>query len=118
MKNKLIDADSYLKNFCNRFCSVKECTSTQKKSCCIAISLKDEPVVENVTDTNVGSKWIPCSERLPKNLRNYLTTLKDGDVEILEYNTRLNEWNDMDGHIIRDSYVVAWMPLPQPYKGE
>ena len=43
MKNKLIDADSYLKNFCNRFCSVKECTSTQKKSCCIAISLEEEP---------------------------------------------------------------------------
>lgn len=69
MKNKLIDADSYLKNFCNRFCSVKECTSTQKKSCCIAISLKDEPAVENVTDTNVGGKWIPCSEKVAKNRR-------------------------------------------------
>lgn len=41
--SRLIDADSYLKNFCNRFCSVKECTRTQKKDCCIAISLDAEP---------------------------------------------------------------------------
>lgn len=40
---RLISADSYLKNFCNRFCDVKECTRTQKKSCCIAISLQEEP---------------------------------------------------------------------------
>lgn len=76
-------------------------------------------MVENIVGTVPSAQqWIPCSERLPKNLRNYLTTLKDGDVEILEYNTRLREWNDMDGHIIRDSYVIAWMPLPEAYKGE
>ena len=46
--SRLIDADSYLKKFCNRFCSVKECTSTQKKSCCIAISLNDEPTAFDV----------------------------------------------------------------------
>lgn len=46
--SRLINADSYLKNFCNRFCSVKECTSTQKKSCCIAISLEAEPTAFDV----------------------------------------------------------------------
>ena len=46
--SRLINADSYLKNFCNRFCSVKECTSTQKKSCCIAISLEEEPTAKAV----------------------------------------------------------------------
>ena len=46
--SRLIDADSYLKNFCNRYCGVKQCTSTQKKSCCIAISLNDEPTAFDV----------------------------------------------------------------------
>lgn len=46
--SRLIDADSYLKNFCNRFCSVKECTRTQKKDCCIAISLEEEPTAYDV----------------------------------------------------------------------
>lgn len=113
MKNKLIDADSYLKNFCNRFCSVKECTSTQKKSCCIAISLKDEPAVENVTDTNVCSKWIPCSERLPE---------CDTDVLICS-GEFVHEACFKDEHF-SNAYgmwykaVTHWMPLPEPYKGE
>ena len=45
---RFINADSYLKNFCNRFCSVKECTATQKKDCCIAISLAAEPTAFDV----------------------------------------------------------------------
>lgn len=46
--SRFIDADSYLKNFCNRFCSVKQCTETQKKDCCIAISLEEEPTAFDV----------------------------------------------------------------------
>ena len=46
--SRLIDANSYLKNFCNRFCGVKECTRTQKKDCCIAISLDAEPTAYDV----------------------------------------------------------------------
>lgn len=43
--DKLINADSYLENFYNRFCDVKKCTRTQKASCCIFISLREEPEV-------------------------------------------------------------------------
>lgn len=107
MKNKLIDADSYLKNFCNRFCSVKECTSTQKKSCCIAISLKDEPAVE-------VPQWIPCSERLPVNYNNILICQRDGYVNVGYCS--LNGFKDVNSYPYKD--VVAWMPLPEPYKGE
>lgn len=46
--SRLIDADSYLKNFCNKYCGVKECTRTQKKDCCIAISLDAEPTAYDV----------------------------------------------------------------------
>ena len=117
MKNKLIDADSYIKNFCNRFCSVKECTSTQKKSCCIAISLKDEPAVENVTDTNVG-EWIPCSERLPENNGNYMTCDEKGNIHIFWYDDCQKCPFNISEYHTRYYPVVAWMPLPEPYKGE
>lgn len=53
---RLIDADSYLKNFCKRFCDVKECTRTQKKDCCIAISLEEQPTFEAVPV--VHGEWI------------------------------------------------------------
>ena len=75
-----------------------------------------------VTDTNVGGKWIPCSERLPDIKEGkyasdcVLVTLKWWDGEISEtvgwYN-RTGTWSE-DGKM---SKVIAWMPY-EPYKGE
>ena len=76
----------------------------------------------SVTDTNVGGKWIPCSERLPDIKEGeyasdcVLVTLKWWDGEISEtvgwYN-RTGTWSE-DGKM---SKVIAWMPY-EPYKGE
>lgn len=75
----------------------------------------------DVPDTNVG-KWIPVSERLPK-AGEYI-----GDVE--KYYLVQNEYGDMlvarytHGEYWEQIYqlkpigddIVAWMPLPEPYK--
>lgn len=76
----------------------------------------------SVTDTNVGNKWIPCSERLPDIKEGkyasdcVLVTLKWWDGEISEtvgwYN-RTGTWSE--GGTM--SKVIAWMPY-EPYKGE
>jgi len=70
-----------------------------------------------VPDTNVG-KWIPCSERLPKESRKYLVTVFDGTgkrTTSAPYHRRSKSWT-LTG---RMAYwkVVAWMPLPEPYQG-
>ena len=67
----------------------------------------------SVTDTNVGSKWIPCSERLPE---------CDTDVLICS-GEFVHEACFKDEHF-SNAYgmwykaVTHWMPLPEPYKGE
>lgn len=54
--------------------------------------------------------WIPCSERLPEERQEILATTTD------------NAWGDVV--IIRTYYkemhksVIAWMPLPKPYRAE
>ena len=77
-------------------------------------------------------EWIPCSERLPSEDGKYLVfyegTIIGSNIEIMWYGEPLMpnvdvygkhfyrsdaEWGD----IIYDE-VVAWMPLPDPYKGE
>jgi len=56
-------------------------------------------------------QWIPCSERLPEYGTAVLTCDDYGEFEI---NHIIDEddgewfWND----------VIAWMPLPKPWRGE
>ena len=79
------------------------------------------------SDTNVLSKWIPCSERLPKVVN--LDDLDDMDIEefmkayclvtdgkatvmaIYDNGTFLDN-NDFEPLL----GVIAWMPLPAPFK--
>lgn len=55
------------------------------------------------------NEWIPCSESLPEYGIGVLTFNRDGEYEV--------------NHVIDEEYgewfwggVIAWMPLPEPYK--
>ena len=80
-------------------------------------------------------KWIPVSERLPEEYGEYLITWKTSDVSdllfisVCEYETSYEydaEKHRFKGEWIVDDYmlahsdyeVIAWMPLPEPYKEE
>lgn len=69
--------------------------------------------------------WIPCSERLPNENGDYLVTLENGVVKILGYSTTQRTTYPKGFYHIKDGFswrqmqnpVVAWMPLPEPWKG-
>lgn len=81
-----------------------------------------------IKSTIEPQRWIPCSERLPEKDMcfylvtianhglNFTTTLPD-DVDVVrwDYDRRkgCNSW-----HWCTERTVIAWMPLPEPYKGE
>ena len=79
-------------------------------------------------DTNVPSKngWIPVSEKLPEeNDGKYYPMLNVstsyGAVKWGFYRVRDKEWyiySEMHGELIKaeDKEVIAWQPLPKPYK--
>ena len=61
--------------------------------------------------------WIPCSERLPENNGCMLVTIDDaiefGKYEDGEWSIWVCEhWDEWDA-----KGVIAWMPLPEPWKG-
>lgn len=79
-------------------------------------------------DTERHGEWIPVSERLPEEKINPVThdfeevpcTTIWGDVRHYKYGTAIGHdkahfWH---GFGIMDEEVVAWMPLPEPYKSE
>lgn len=69
--------------------------------------------------------WIPVSERLPEENGQYLITVKYKPEEDYEnIYAEHGEWADgrwdmfCFGHCGEVEGIVAWMPLPEPYKAE
>ena len=64
--------------------------------------------INNLPSAQPEPHWIPCGERLPEERGFYLTTTKDKAV-YCDY------WNE--DNFDRTEMVLAWMPLPEPYRG-
>ena len=72
-------------------------------------------------------QWIPVSERLPGKDGHYLVyapKYRGGSSSAKEYYdgvmfSRFNngKWSIEHGYYERKNCVIAWMPLPEPYKG-
>lgn len=79
------------------------------------------------------AEWIPCSERLPEIACRCLVTLSNNIVAVGTLHSE-GEYEDDFGYIVNwgkrwhlepasmmiayhEDSVIAWMPLPEPYKG-
>ena len=73
----------------------------------IAVPIID---VQHAPTIEIESHWIPCSERLPEVKQKVL-------VQYADESMATKRCNDA-GHLVWFySNAVAWMPLPEPYKG-
>ena len=102
-----------------------------KTKCIVQIKVDTEEVIKHIKEEyDIVDKWIPCSERLPNEDGQYLVfyegTIIGSRIEIMWYSEPSmpnvdvsgkhfyrsdSEWGD----IIYDE-VIAWMPLPKPYR--
>lgn len=86
-----------------------------------AIEMAIEALKADVPNTNVG-KWIPCSERLPEDVEigeEYPNVIFCTDSMSYTgfYDHYKGKWWTADGDDVCLG-VIAWMPLPEPYKEE
>ena len=82
-----------------------------------------------------AQQWIPCSEKLPEEDTEVLISYRykegEGDtdhvnIDITSYGTTcfgreihtLKEWRQPFDYFHANYEVIAWMPLPEPYKEE
>ena len=76
----------------------------------------------SVTPTRKKEEWISCDEKLPKpnelvdNVRKYYLIQDEyGDMCVARYTKK--GWHPIESLFFLDD-VVAWIPLPEPYKAE
>lgn len=65
-----------------------------------------------------GNKWIPVSEKLPAEETDVLICNSKGNIEVSRgsvFDDGTWEWYTSGWHF---GEVLAWMPLPKPYKAE
>ena len=66
--------------------------------------------------------WIPCEERLPSENGLYLATFECEDEIVVDIMFMIGKQfyypEDAIGNFGRSVEIIAWQPLPQPYKKE
>lgn len=92
--------------------------------CCHRWNKVIRETVEELKQAQPEQRWIPCSERLPEEPFGCLVTVWDTNpVTMDEFENILpyfvgwdgEQWNDGDGEQCPFE-VIAWMPLPDPYR--
>ena len=63
----------------------------------------------------ITEKWIPCSERLPE--ENQICIVTDETRQnTYEYKFCKQTYDEEQGWTYLKHRIIAWMPLPEPYK--
>ena len=89
-------------------------------------------VLDELPSVSADAEWISVSEKLPNEDARYLVQMSYGIMQVLNWANNLEEVDDFDfynkkhggwyeldsewGYCERNE-VIAWMPLPTPYKG-
>lgn len=105
--------------------AANEALSKHAESVKEAIVEEDHFFVDVLTDgmkraiRNILSapQWTPCSEGLPKEGEEVFVYLFERQEPYIAW-VEANRWYTEDFEIERENEPVAWMPLPEPYKGE
>ena len=99
----------------------------QEKHCCP----RWNRVIRNtLKDAQSEQRWVPCSERLPRDSSEKIVTFTSGYVSTASFvlrekiycgrmlvSTRENFWQVLEEDE-EEGEVVAWMPLPEPYQSK
>lgn len=117
------EAIELIKNYCENGCDIAEdnwCPSCQQEQ---FIKL-----LKALPSAQPEQRWIPCSERLPEDeyvLISKKSTMLSGSkwcvtiaIRMADPRSRKVKWMDIGFGKIPDDKVLAWMPLPEPYKAE
>lgn len=93
------------------------------KQIAVMLMAKDvNEILEKVPSVDRPQEWIPCSERLPRPYTEVLVCDECGWVSLGSYRPcdvteKDSGWSTLTSIKLPTDEVLAWMPLPEPWKG-
>lgn len=109
----LINRESLLQQ-CSDYCKANcKYTEVEQEVMCRACRTGD--IIEFIEEASSQNQWIPCSERLPEEGKPVLITIKWQKGEPTVEKSIRGDYNFWGG-FGRNIDVIAWQPLPEPYK--
>ena len=105
---------SLRKEQCKKVCRILDNVlsnrPTERDSLIVAVQLAFEAQPE--------PHWIPVEQALPEELTHVLLTAYDGERMGVGFINTSGKWcYENEGAVIKGYEPIAWMPLPEPYKG-
>lgn len=96
-----------------------------QKVCVAEVKVEIDDIKDYIDKAIDAEQWIPCSERLPEKKRKtyWVCTDTEYQCECRWTNNRYgigesDNWGWSYFDVPQYTEVIAWMPLPEPYKGE
>ena len=106
---RMIDADRLCEDLLNRW----NIADTRKEE--LIRQVMADIVTPIVVSQPTVNRWVSCSERLPEEGTEVLGTDRDGCIRhVVKDKCSLYEFATYEEMMHID--IVAWMPLPDPYK--
>ena len=65
--------------------------------------------------SEIPNNWIPCSERLPQQGQEVICQCRANIIKVLKLDAN-GDWYQDAEHCYMGGFVIAWMPLPEPYQ--
>lgn len=116
MSDDLIKRSDAIRTVCECECYSGDNPCEEGKGCYAVNELRKLPSADR------PQEWIPCSERLPEDVQigdEYPTvifcTKENTYAGFYEYYLGGRWWAEDGDYVVDD--VIAWMPLPKPWKG-
>ena len=107
------------------YCGDTECIEARKNDC-IECANEHKQLAEwliELKQLREQTRWVPCSERLPKEneyvgdvCKYYLIQDEYGDMYVAHLSSV--GWIPINSLKAISDEVIAWRPLPEPYKAE
>ena len=70
--------------------------------------------IKALPSVEIKGEWIPVSERLPEGRTTVLACDRMHDIFVAWFED--NNWTSSDKVFVKGCPILAWQPLPEPYK--